>query len=168
MPFYKWSESMSVGMPEIDSDRKALIRLINQLHNNLHTKSATVLSEILDSLIACVEFQFAREERVMEAGGYPGTEPHKEEHVSFTNDVYEMRDCCTPSAEAAVIRELLDFLKIWLNHHVLIQDVAYKPFIKGCPKARAAARAFGPGLADDDLDTVLGPITGGASLADAI
>ncbi len=65
MPFYIWSQSMSVGMPEIDSDRKALICLINRLHDNLHTKSATVLSEFLDSLIACVEFHFAREERVM-------------------------------------------------------------------------------------------------------
>ncbi len=35
MPYYLWTESMSVGIPLLDEDHKALIRLINRLHAGL-------------------------------------------------------------------------------------------------------------------------------------
>jgi hemerythrin len=38
MSFYEWSEFMSVGVPLLDSDHKALIQLINQLHDALEDK----------------------------------------------------------------------------------------------------------------------------------
>ena len=65
MPFYEWSESMSVGVPLLDDDNKRIIGIINQLHECLrHGSPADVLNEIFDSLIAYVEFHFSREDRM--------------------------------------------------------------------------------------------------------
>ena len=35
MPFFTWTDAMSVGVPVLDSDHKALIDLINSLHEGL-------------------------------------------------------------------------------------------------------------------------------------
>lgn len=61
---------MSVGVPHLDSDHKAIIGHINQLHENLRSGSgAADLGEIFDKLIDHIESHFAREEQVMEACG---------------------------------------------------------------------------------------------------
>ena len=52
-------------------------------------------------------------------------------------------------ADAAIIRELLDYLKTWLDHHILIQDMAYKPYVQHNCWAREVSRVFGPALADE-------------------
>ncbi len=71
MPFYEWSESMSVVVPLLDDDNKRIIGIINQLHECLQHGSPTdVVNEIFDSLIAYFEFHFSREEKVIEACGY--------------------------------------------------------------------------------------------------
>ena len=68
MPFYEWSESMSVGVHLLDDDNKRIIGIINQLHECVQHGSPTdVLDDIFDSLIANVEFHFSREEKVIEA-----------------------------------------------------------------------------------------------------
>ena len=112
MPYYEWSEAMSVGVPLIDSDHKALFRLINRLHDGIETEDeAEVLSQVLDSLIAYVKFHFAREEKVMEACGYPELPGHREEHARFTDRIRKFRDRQIREPDASVMRELLDHLK---------------------------------------------------------
>ena len=38
--FYKWNDSMSVGVPLIDNDHRALIHLINRLHESVRAQDA--------------------------------------------------------------------------------------------------------------------------------
>ncbi len=54
-----------------------------------------------------------------------------------------------PGAGPAVSGELLHYLKGWLNHHILIQDMAYKPYLEHNPVSNEVALAFGTTLADD-------------------
>ena len=93
MPYYEWSESTSVGVQSLDDDNKRIIGIINQLHECLQRGSpADVLNEIFDSLIAYVEAHFSREEKVIEACGYPHAKIHQEEHVVFTEHLYKQRE----------------------------------------------------------------------------
>ena len=46
--FFKWNDSMSVGVPLIDNDHRALIHLINRLHESVRAQDAY---DILDSLL---------------------------------------------------------------------------------------------------------------------
>ena len=130
MPYVKWTESMSVGVPILDSDHRALFRIVNQLHDHLESGAEDeVLDAIFDNLIAYIEFHFAREEKVMQACGFPALGPHLEEHGDFTRIVHELRERYAGAHDPALTQELLEFLKDWLNVHILIQDMAYKPYV---------------------------------------
>jgi hemerythrin len=151
MSFYEWSESMSVGVPLLDSDHKALIQLINQLHNAVEDREeSSVLAQIFESLVAYIRLHFEREEQVMEACGYPEISEHKEEHLYFTQNMHYMRDRYFSGEGAGVGRELLVYLKGWLRHHILTQDMAYKPYAEDNDLADQAARICGAGLSERD------------------
>jgi len=141
---------MSVGIPLLDSDHRALIALINKLHDGLRSEDdADAIVGVFDSLIAYTKFHFAREEKVMAVCGYPGLEVHRAEHARFTDRVYELKDRYAAEPAAAMTGDLLEYLKAWLNHHILIQDMAYKAYTEDDKRlANEAARSFGPGLAD--------------------
>lgn len=149
MTFYQWTEAMSMGVELIDSDHKALIDLINRLHRAVTGEAGEQsLQDVFDTLIAYTEIHFAREEKVMEACGFPGLDTHQDEHVEFTRRVYDIRENFEAGGESPVTEELLDYLKGWLNAHILIQDMAYKPYASGHSRAAGVARSFGPGLSE--------------------
>ena len=149
MPFYQWRESMSVGIPLLDSDHQALIHLINRLHEYLESEEEqAVLGEIFERLVGYIDYHFAREEKVMEACEYPLLEGHREEHLGFTQEIRYIRDRYVHGGEVEIGQELLDFLKNWLTHHILIQDMDYRSFAEGDPRATDAAQQFGPGLSE--------------------
>ena len=153
MSFYQWSESMSVGVDLIDSDHKALIGLINLLHESLSGDyNMEFLREVFDKLIAYTEIHFAREEKVMQACGFPGLSPHQDEHAEFTERVYEIRAKLQENDDTPISDELLAYLKQWLNAHILIQDMAYKPYASGNDDAAEVAQSFGPGLFEQQAE----------------
>ncbi len=149
MSFYEWSESMSVGVELIDSDHKALIDLINLLHEAVSGEdNEQSLQDVFDRLIAYTEIHFSREEKVMQACGFPGMTTHQDEHAEFTGRVYEIRAKLQSGDDSPISNELLVYLKGWLNAHILIQDMAYKPFASGNARVAGVARSFGPGLSE--------------------
>jgi hypothetical protein len=77
------------------------------------------------------------------------SEAHEEEHAGFTRHIKEVRDRYARNADPALIRGLLDYLKDWLSHHILIRDMAYKPYVEHNWWAREVSRVFGPGLAEE-------------------
>ena len=149
MAFFQWSEAMSVGVAVLDSDHRALIDLINALHDGLEFgDEPTELAVVFEQLVIYVDHHFAREEGVMDACGYPASAAHREEHRRLAQDMHYIRDRYIKGGEPRIGRELLDFLKDWLNHHILIQDMHYKTYLAGNQRAGEAAERFGPGLSD--------------------
>jgi hemerythrin-like metal-binding protein len=136
---------MSVGVEELDSDHKAIIGLINRLHDSLQSGSEAVdLGEIFDGLIAYIEWHFAREEEIMEACGYPGFAEHRAEHVVFARYIFRARDSYRGGTNPAMARALLDYLWNWLERHILILDKAYRPYVVDNPTtSRLVERAVG-------------------------
>ena len=150
MSFYEWSDGMSVGVALLDSDHRALIGFINDLHDGLESgDEIAALGETLGRLVAYIEFHFSREEKVMKACGFPHLDAHQDEHEEFTRHIHDVHARYRREADAAMTRGLLDYLKDWLNHHILIQDKAYARYTGMNPAlADQVARAFGPGLAE--------------------
>jgi hemerythrin len=88
----------------------------------------------------------------MQACGFPDLPAHKDEHVEFTDRVYGIREKFLSDGESAITEELFDYLKGWLNGHILIQDMAYKPYASGQSHVSDVARSFGPGLSERTSD----------------
>ena len=145
MSLMRWTPAMSVGLKELDDDHKMLIRIINQLAD-IRGQSGRegALRRCVFALMRYAEFHFAREEQVMAACGFPELEAHKAEHVLF---VERMRQVAQALDDVDVDKspidvELLEYLKGWLNHHILIVDMSYRPLVEGKPEATAAAKGF--------------------------
>ena len=63
-----------------------------------------------------------------------------------------MRDRHAREGDQTITAELPDDLKNWLNHHILVQDMAYKPYVQNNALADKVAWAFGSWFEEDDED----------------
>ena len=150
MTFMTWTPAMSVGVDQLDNDHKGLIDVINDLAAESSGEGrAAVLRQSLVSLRRYAETHFGREEQVMRACGFPGLQGHHGEHEDFVTmigEVTERLEADPEGAAAGVRDELVDYLKTWLNQHIMIQDMAYKPYVEEKRyEARDAAKSFKPG-----------------------
>lgn len=141
----EWSEAMSVGVPAVDHDHQILIGLINRLGEATPEQDVDtqVIAGALATLIAYTQYHFEREEKVMEACGYPELLTHREEHIILTGEVMALKDRFLESDSDLTVGELLTFLTGWLNHHILLQDMEYREYAAGNAAAEAAAQAYG-------------------------
>jgi hemerythrin len=146
MPLIEWTDDMSVGLTELDDDHKLLIEMINQLDANANDATRKdVVRQCLMRLRRYAEYHFAREEMVMAACAFPAIEAQKSEHRNFVKCVQEttQRFDAKPAESAEIIsQELLSFLRDWLRRHILIEDMAYRPYVKHSGAAKQAARSF--------------------------
>jgi hemerythrin len=146
MPLMQWTQAMSVGLAELDDDHKVLIKVINDLAASAGDAARRdVVRQCLLSLRRYAEFHFAREEKVMSACNYPDLELHKGEHRDFVKRIQEVTAEFDEDPEGTIetVNEaLLSYLKDWLNHHILIEDMAYRPHVEHSAEAKQAAKAF--------------------------
>jgi hemerythrin-like metal-binding protein len=84
---------------------------------------------LLKDLVAYTKMHFNFEERTLELYGYPQLPDHKTSHENL---VKKAQDFTTrfEAGTANLSIELLDFLKHWLNHHILKEDMAYSGFLR--------------------------------------
>jgi hemerythrin len=144
-----WTEGMSVGVPALDTDHKCLIKMIGLLDENDEDAWQHGFDPMLKALLLYSRFHFAREERVMQACKFPAARFHSSEHWSFVRHIQAIRrqegaDLEVKAPSRAVIRGLKDYLSNWLFHHILIQDMAFKPYVAEQDEIEAFARAAAP------------------------
>jgi len=129
MEFIEWSESMSVGVPLIDQDHKIIVKLINLFHQNISDEAnPNLLGTVLKTLIEYTQYHFAREEKVMQACHYPVLAEHKQQHDRLTHKVITISRQFFEKKENIFEQDLLDFLRDWLIHHILKEDMGYRPY----------------------------------------
>ena len=124
-PIFPWRAAYSLGNPQIDEQRKGLIRMINDLHEAMMGGTGKLaLQAILNDLIRYTESHFASERALLEQRGYSGLAAHKAEHRELTRQVCELRDKFL-SGKVTITMDVMRFLKDWLPNHILSRDQAY-------------------------------------------
>lgn len=144
MPALQWCEAMSVGVPALDADHRCLVRIINLLAEAGTTDVPELIETVLETLLVYSRFHFSREERVMADCRFPGIGFHSGEHAGFTSYIQALRQRVNHRLDAQMAAELHDYLTGWLRHHILIQDMAYKPFVVDAPSLNAVAERIAP------------------------
>jgi hemerythrin-like metal-binding protein len=119
---FAWKEEYSLGQPDIDREHKALFRMAQELNEAMLRAGAhEELSGLFARLVAYAKFHFANEERLMRDAHYTGAASHVREHERFAARVAALeRDF--EAGQAAVTEETMEFLRGWLNHHILGTD----------------------------------------------
>ena len=135
-----WSRKLELGIAEIDEQHHQLVDITNALHDEIITAGprGASLGNILESLVEYTHNHFIAEELLLERILYVETEEHKAEHNRFTAKVMNLLE--RYETGEAVALEMLEFLKIWLIHHICRVDRAYLPaFMKAQAHGKANA-----------------------------
>jgi len=122
--FIEWSDSLSIGVKEIDDQHKGLAAMVNEMSEGIKGGwGKEARDEVLTRLVEYTKVHFATEESLMTISNYPGAHNHKRQHEQLIDMVgsYIKKYNEDPSASNY---DLLFFLKRWLVEHIMKDDKA--------------------------------------------
>jgi hemerythrin len=132
---FEWNDAYSVNLTTIDAQHKRLFRLAADLHRAMLAGAVKAsLFQLLEDLVQYTVVHFAYEERLMQQAGYPEFAAHKAQHDYLAQRVREFQKDFEEGRIATGIT-LLQFLKEWMQDHIMESDHKYAPYLK----ARAVA-----------------------------
>ena len=142
----KWNNSYSVGIKPIDDQHKELIRLTNKLfascmEGNERTKSEEgsanrVFLEVIHEAVDYVGYHFGIEERIMERIDYPEYMIHKQEHVSFAQEIVKKtREFKNGRSNTPL--SFVHYLKDWVLEHIAVSDKKLGNYLQEMHKSGA-------------------------------
>jgi hemerythrin-like metal-binding protein len=130
MSFMSWEAQFSVGLDSIDTQHKKLVEMINELHDaRLKGRSNETLAHIFEQLATYTVEHFAYEEKLFDQTGYPASAGHKSEHEALRTKVGELK-AQMETQKYPFTMELMDFLREWLQKHIMGSDKAYSAHLK--------------------------------------
>ena len=122
MSLFRWSNTLSVFLPEIDAEHRAIFRLGDELHKAVMAGAdPAVLQPILVNLRETAEQHFRHEERLMRAIHYTAFDWHKRQHDAVRK---RLRAAARRIAagDSAAVAELVEFLSEWVRGHMAVAD----------------------------------------------
>ncbi len=128
---YEWSKELEVGVDTIDAQHRELFAAINSLLPG----ETSALPEEIPGVVAFLEDyvvnHFGMEEVYMRRLTYPGYPSHKNEHVQFIGEFYDLRDEFDENGGSPEIADRLGrFLGDWLVNHIGAVDKALGRFLR--------------------------------------
>lgn len=129
MSFVDWPGNLPVGVPAIDADHEALVRILNDLHEIVVTGSGgRDGADLLLRFVRRARNHFRREEDLMAAHGYPATAAHRQEHAELLTVLSFLLDAVR-TGQAMLDADALDYLRRWLCGHIENSDTAVAHFL---------------------------------------
>ena len=130
MAFMEWNTQYGTGVMQIDQEHKRLVALINELYEAMSQgQGDAALGKVLNGLAVYCKTHFANEERLMQQHGYPAFNEHKGIHDRLTAKVGGLLQDFKAGKPVSTV-QTVNFLKDWLNKHILETDQKYAPFFK--------------------------------------
>ena len=136
MALFVWQDIYSVGIEHIDAQHRTLFGIANRFHDAYARRAPRAeLTTIFGELMEYTVSHFNDEERLMQAHRYSDFDRHKASHeklIQLVRGYRQQLDTGTPGVE----ENAMNFVKTWLNGHVLGMDRSYKDYVQ---PARAVA-----------------------------
>lgn len=128
-----WSDSLSVGVPEIDAEHKQFVARINDLnHAIVEGRDKPTVERLLDLLLMEAMHHFWHEQRLLAKWKYPQRVEHTAKHVQLTAQFerimkeFEQADVSFTWALKGL------YIKQLLIEHLLREDMKYRDFLRQC------------------------------------
>ena len=142
--FIEWSDTLSVGVQEIDDQHKGLAAMVNEMSEGIKGGwGKEARDEVLTRLVEYTKVHFATEESLMSISNYPAINTHKKQHEQLIDMVGAHIKKYDEDPNASNY-DLLFFLKRWLVEHIMKDDKAMgEHLIKHSPMKKAGDSFFG-------------------------
>ncbi len=131
MALIEWREEFSIGIPSVDYEHKGMIRMINQLHEEMSaTPSRDTVSDFLGEIHALISAHFALEEKEMREMGYDAFDDHKDDHERLLDEIRDIMDEFEENDPGEFAEELSRRLEDWFTGHFRTRDARLHRFLK--------------------------------------
>lgn len=125
-----WKQEYSVGVEILDRQHQYLLGILNDLiEHSQEPKAPGAVSEALYKMNRYAHIHFLTEERFLTEQGYSDMERHQRQHREFEAQA-ERFAADAEGIEFELTDALLNFLKQWWIHHILEEDMKYKPLLE--------------------------------------
>jgi hemerythrin-like metal-binding protein len=123
-----WTAEFSVGVRLFDRQHQRLCGMINTLIETQGARpSEDLVSRILSFMVEYAGEHFRDEEQLMSQYGFPHLDEHVRQHREFVAKTSELL-AAAKQGDEAVPDKVLEYLRRWLTHHILGEDMKYKSF----------------------------------------
>lgn len=131
MALIEWRDEYAIGIPSVDYEHKGMIRMINQLHEEMSARpSRETVRDFLGEIHALIAAHFALEEKEMRAMGYDGFDDHKGEHERLLDEIRDIMDDFEAEESEDFAEDLSRRLDIWFTEHFRTQDARLHRFLR--------------------------------------
>ncbi len=153
MPMIQWSKRFELGVKFIDDDHKVLVDLINRMNEASRMNGAlSDVGAILSALVDYTRYHFAREEQAQRISGYPDVDDHKVKHHELATKAAGLFEDFRKDPASVDVGDLLDFMSDWLMDHILLHDMAIRPYILASKEAVISAETVSYTSVLSDMD----------------
>ena len=122
MSLIAWNDDFNLGIEEIDNEHRALVTLINALHDAMSLGAGRAdIIEGISEIYALVSAHFAREEAFMRETRYMAYAEHKEDHEVLLDDLRDIIDDVSGNGDYEEARLSAD-LQYWFAEHFRTHD----------------------------------------------
>lgn len=130
MALMKWDSRYSVGVGAMDAQHQKWFDILNRLHEAmLAGKAKDAQQSILQEMVSYTRNHFLQEEIMLKNKQYPVLSAHQQLHAAFTRKVQGL-EAQVPSGESVLSADVMQFLKDWLQQHILQEDTKYGAWLK--------------------------------------
>lgn len=114
-------DNLYVLFEEVDRQHANMFRIINMLSCMIRDGETDNLPIVIEELKHYVQYHFSTEEQLFKKYNYSDIEAHLAEHASFTEKIADFDfDLVIGNPDISI--NLLNYLKDWLQKHVLDSD----------------------------------------------
>lgn len=128
---FEWSDKLSVKNTVIDNQHKQLLNIGSKLElfSQKTFKEKDEFLSLIQELKEYTVYHFAAEEEIMEKGGYPNLDSHKQVHVKFVKQVTDIDFESFDFNNEKALKDLLIFISEWIIKHIGQTDMAYMDYV---------------------------------------
>jgi hemerythrin len=131
MAFYEWCDMLETGIPDVDEQHNAVLRVLNDLHESLNLgKGKEEIVRVMDSLMRYTTNHHETEEKLMQEHGYPELSAHRSEHLALRQNAAFFQECWMKTPDSVRSMALVKLFSEWFITHIENTDFRYVEFLK--------------------------------------
>ena len=126
----KWTDFLSVGVPQMDTEHKNFISQVNELNKAvLKCRDKATIRRLMDSMLADAANHFRNEEQLLVKWKYPDRAVHAMKHVQLMAELDRVkREFETPAISYMGALKGLQINQLLIDH-LLKEDMKYRDFL---------------------------------------